>query len=493
MVGGTDPTSGAGIHLDNRVLQTLGLHGFFAISAITAQNSHGVSLCSAVTGKPFDQQLECLQAEFAPRAIKAGLICDREQMRSVCSLQERFGCPLIQDPVMVSSSGGVMVGAETVRESVMQAADRITLLTPNIAEAQALAGMKIKCRADLVAASERILESGISSLLIKGGHLDGTASGDTGDTANECCDYFSDGDESFWIVSPRMQKGNAVRGTGCTLATAIAGAMALGHDLRDAIILARSVTGRNIGQRYQLGGMRFQACQSWPDHYRQLPTLRYTNPQKKKRTFARCDTDRLGIYPVVDSAEWVRRLLEAGVRTIQLRIKNAGKNTSDRHIETEIIQAVESASRVGARLFINDHWRLAIKRRAYGVHLGQEDIQSADLDRIAESGLRLGVSTHSHWEMAAAIDLDPGYIAIGPIHHTTSKVMPFAPQGPDKVRYWMEMLDGRWPLVAIGGIDLKRARTLKSTGVGSVAMISAITQAKSWRQATAELLDLWSD
>ncbi len=487
MVGGTDPTSGAGIHLDNRVLQALGLHGFFVISAITAQNSRGVSLCSAVTGEPFYRQLECIQSEFVPRVIKAGLICDVGQMQSVCSLQEGFGCPLIWDPVMVSSSGGTMADCATARGVLRQAGKRITLLTPNIAEAQVLADMEISCHDDLVTASSRILESGVSSVLIKGGHLEGIALGDTGDSENECYDYFSDGLTSFWIASPRMEKGSSVRGTGCALATAIAGAMALGHDLRDAIVLARSVTGRNIQSGYHLGAMQFQSCQPWPDHYRQLPALRYTSPDKQKRTFARCDTDRLGIYPVVESADWVRRLLESGVRTIQLRIKNG----SERHIEAEIAQAVESASRTGARLFINDHWRLAIRHRAYGVHLGQEDIQRADLDRIAESGLRLGVSTHSHWEMAAAIDLDPSYIAVGPVYHTTSKVMPFSPQGPDKVRYWVEILDGRWPLVAIGGIDIERARALKSSGAGSVAMISAITQAKSWRQVTAELLELW--
>ena len=143
-------------------------------------------------------------------------------------------------------------------------------------------------------------------------------------------------------------------------------------------------------------------------HYRQLPKLRYGNRHKKELTFARCDTDRLGIYPVVNSADWVHLLLESGVRTIQLRIKDA----SERHIEAEITHAVESANRVGARLFINDHWQLAIRCQAYGVHLGQQDIQRADLNRIAESGLRLGVSTHSHWEMATAIDLDPSYIAI---------------------------------------------------------------------------------
>lgn len=484
MVGGTDPTSGAGIHLDNQVLQKLGLHGFFVVSAITAQNSQGVALCSAVTGARFDRQLDCIESEFVPRVIKAGLVCDRDQAQSVCLLKDRFDCPLIWDPVMVSSSGGDMAAVETVRKIIRQAGNRITLLTPNIAEAQVLANMEIGCRDDLVAASSRILESGVSNLLIKGGHLDDMAP----DTANECTDYFSNGDESFWIASQRVKKGGSVRGTGCALATAIAGAMALGHDLRDAVVLSRSVVGRNIQDHYQLGKMQFQACQPWPADYRQLPKLRYGNPQKTELAFARCDTDRLGIYPVVKSADWVRRLLESGVRTIQLRIKDA----SERHIEAEIIAAVEIANRVGARLFINDHWQLAIRHRAYGVHLGQEDIQCADLDRIAGSGLRLGVSTHSHWEVAAAIDLDPSYIAIGPIYETTSKVMPFAPQGPEMVGYWVRFLGGRWPLVAIGGIDLERARALKSSGVGSVAMISAITQAKSWKQATAELLDLWS-
>ena len=486
MVGGTDPTSGAGIHLDNQVLQKLGLHGFFVVSAITAQNSQGVSLCSAVTGARFDQQLDCIESEFIPRVIKAGLICDRGQAQSVCSLKDRFDCPLIWDPVMVSSSGGTMAAVETVRTVIKQAGNRITLLTPNISEAQILAGMEIGCCDDMVAASLRILESGVSNLLIKGGHLDGIASGGA---ANECYDYFCNGNESFWIASQRTKQGVSVRGTGCTLATAIAGAMALGHDLKDAVVLSRSVVGRNIQHHYQLGGMQFQACQSWPADYRQLPKLRYGNPQKIELTFARCDTDRLGIYPVVDSANWVRRLLESGVRTIQLRIKDA----SERHIEAEIIDAVQSANQASARLFVNDHWQLAIRHNAYGVHLGQEDIQHADLNRIARSGLRLGVSTHSHWEMAAAIDLDPSYIAIGPIYETTSKVMPFAPQGPGMVRYWVKFLDGQWPLVAIGGIDLERARTLKSTGVGSVAMISAITQAKSCKQATTELLDLWSE
>lgn len=491
MVGGTDPTSGAGIHLDNHVLQSLGLHGFPVVSAITAQNSQGVSLCAAVPQAQFDQQLSCIESEFVPRIIKLGLICDDGQLQSLIALSGRFDCPLIWDPVMASSSGGVMANAETIYKGIVSAGKKIMLLTPNIPEAEALCGMKIHCCDDMMLASSRILESGISNLLIKGGHLDDADfDDDTFDNSeNECCDYFSNGNQSFWIVSQKLKQGASIRGTGCALASAIAGAMALGHDLRDAVVLSRSVVSRNIEHHYQIGAMRFQSCRSWPVHHRQLPKLRYGNPRKTQMTFARCDTDRLGIYPVVDSANWVRALLESGVRTIQLRIKEADQQ----RIEKEIINAVESANRVGARLFVNDHWQLAIRHNAYGIHLGQEDIKSADPVEIARSGLRLGVSTHSHWEMAAAINLNPSYIALGPIYETTSKEMSFAPQGLEMVSYWVRFLGGQWPLVAIGGIDFERACALKSTGVGSVAMISAITQAECYEQAVAELLDLWEN
>ncbi|WP_192459372.1 thiamine phosphate synthase [Musicola keenii] len=195
---------------------------------------------------------------------------------------------------------------------------------------------------------------------------------------------------------------------------------------------------------------------------------------------------RLGLYPVVDSVDWIARLLEAGVRTIQLRIKDL----PDDQVEPAVMQAVELGRRHQARLFINDYWRLAITHRAYGVHLGQEDLDSADLAAIRQAGLRLGVSTHDDAELARAVAIQPSYIALGHIFPTQTKDMPSAPQGLDELARHINALDDRFPTVAIGGISIDRAPAVLATGVGSIAVVSAITQAPNWRQATAALLTL---
>lgn len=192
---------------------------------------------------------------------------------------------------------------------------------------------------------------------------------------------------------------------------------------------------------------------------------------------------RLGLYPVVDSVAWVERLLEAGVRTIQLRIKDK----RDEEVEADVIAAIALGRRYNARLFINDYWRLAIKHRAYGVHLGQEDLETTDLKAIQAAGLRLGVSTHDDMEIDVALAAKPSYIALGHVFPTQTKQMPSAPQGLAQLASHIERL-ADYPTVAIGGISLERAPAVLATGVGSVAVVSAITQAADWREATAQLL-----
>ncbi|SUC29496.1 Thiamine-phosphate synthase [Providencia rettgeri] len=118
---------------------------------------------------------------------------------------------------------------------------------------------------------------------------------------------------------------------------------------------------------------------------------------------------RLGLYPVVDSVEWIERLLNAGVSTIQLRIKDK----SDADVRDEIQQAIALGEKHNARLFINDYWRLAVEFGAYGVHLGQEDLETTDLLAIHQAGLRLGISTHDEHELAIAKSVRPSYIAMG--------------------------------------------------------------------------------
>ncbi|MEO3741768.1 thiamine phosphate synthase [Kosakonia sp. WA-90] len=194
---------------------------------------------------------------------------------------------------------------------------------------------------------------------------------------------------------------------------------------------------------------------------------------------------RLGLYPVVDSVEWIARLLEAGVRTLQLRIKDK----RDPEVEDDVAAAIALGRRYNARLFINDYWRLAIKHQAYGVHLGQEDLETADLSAIRAAGLRLGVSTHDDMEMDIALAARPSYIALGHVFPTQTKQMPSAPQGLEQLARHIARL-GDYPTVAIGGISLSRAADVLATGVGSIAVVSAITQAADWRQATEQLLTL---
>lgn len=194
---------------------------------------------------------------------------------------------------------------------------------------------------------------------------------------------------------------------------------------------------------------------------------------------------RLGLYPVVDTVEWIARLLDAGVRTLQLRIKDC----ADSEVEQQVVDAIALGKRYQARLFINDYWRLAIKHQAYGVHLGQEDLDVADLDAIHTAGLRLGLSTHDDVELDRALAEQPSYIALGHVFPTQTKVMPSAPQGLEELARHIGRLKGV-STVAIGGISLDRVPQVMATGVGSIAVVSAITQASDWRAATHQLLDL---
>lgn len=194
---------------------------------------------------------------------------------------------------------------------------------------------------------------------------------------------------------------------------------------------------------------------------------------------------RLGLYPVVDTVEWIARLLDVGVRTLQLRIKAL----PEAEVEDDIAAAIALAQRYQARLFINDYWRLAVKHQAYGVHLGQEDLEIADLDAIHRAGLRLGLSTHDDAEIRRALAEQPSYIALGHIFPTQTKVMPSSPQGLDELKRHVDRLQGI-STVAIGGISLDRAPAVLATGVGSIAVVSAITQAPDWQAATRQLLSL---
>jgi len=181
----------------------------------------------------------------------------------------------------------------------------------------------------------------------------------------------------------------------------------------------------------------------------------------------------IGLYPIVDSSDWLEKLLPLGVKTIQLRIKDKQAVK----LENEIKRSVLLANQYQANLFINDYWELAIRYKAYGVHLGQEDLDTADIAKIRNAGLYFGISTHSDTEIARACEFNPSYIAFGPIFPTTSKVMPHSAQGIAELKRIRHKLIN-YPLVAIGGINLERLPDILAAHVDGVALISAITQAE---------------
>ena len=196
----------------------------------------------------------------------------------------------------------------------------------------------------------------------------------------------------------------------------------------------------------------------------------------------------IGFYPVVPTAAWVERLLGWGVRTVQLRIKAADHTPAE--ISVEVIAAIEAGKAVpGAQVFINDHWQLALAANAYGVHLGQEDLDTANIEALRNAGIRLGLSTHTPAELARAKAVQPSYLAIGPIYPTTLKVMPYAPVGLQRLAHWAQ-LAAPYPVVAIGGISLERLPGVMACGVDGAAVVSAVTLAVDPRQATLDGLKI---
>ncbi|MEZ8742863.1 thiamine phosphate synthase [Photobacterium swingsii] len=251
-------------------------------------------------------------------------------------------------------------------------------------------------------------------------------------------------------------------------------ALALDYPVEDAVTLARAYA------RY----VQLHDNKQWPltrevfprpmtANHPEIMTLGWQSKEVAVAPFAATDAEHLALYPVVDSAEWVERLLELGVKTTQLRIKDP----QDPALEAQIAQIIAAGDAHQAQVFVNDYWQLAIDHQAYGVHLGQEDLETADLTQIQQAGLRLGLSTHGYYEILRAAEFSPSYIALGHIFPTTTKDMPSKPQGLSRLALYQQLIGQDFPTVAIGGIDLSRAGSVWRTGVSSVAVVRAVTQA----------------
>jgi thiamine-phosphate pyrophosphorylase len=188
------------------------------------------------------------------------------------------------------------------------------------------------------------------------------------------------------------------------------------------------------------------------------------------------EKNKMRFYPIVDNFDWVKKLVQWGVKSIQLRIKInkdfLNHQEGGFYLENEIKSSIEYCKKHQCQLFINDYWELALKYQAFGIHLGYEDSHEADLKVLQNAKINLGLSTHDDNELGFALKLHPSYIALGPIFPTQTKIMRFAPQGISRITEWRNLIPANIPLVAIGGISLEHGLSIYSSGADSISVIS---------------------
>jgi len=469
LIGGIDPQGCSGIMTDSQAVSNHGCLPIPLITCLTEQTKAGPSDLGVISADQFMRQYQSIVANIDIAAIKVGLIPNLEIAQAVHTILTQHPVPIIFDPVLATTSDGICISHDVQTYLFEQLLPCISLLTPNIIELQQLTQ-----ETDKTLATNSLQRAGLKACLVKGGHAN----------SPWATDYFYNSDHSFYCYTEKQPK--FVRGTGCVLAASIASNMALNHDIRDAIVLAKAYVTRGIRQAKNVGPHHVINHADTAFTLDDIPKLCYQSASiGQSFHFPPCP-QRLGIYPIVDHIDWVKKLIDVGINTIQLRIKDA----SPQQKHTAIKQAKAHCHHQTA-FFVNDDWQAAIEHQVYGVHLGQEDLHQANLSQIAQAGLRLGVSTHSYWELARALAVNPSYIAFGPVFKTSSKVMPWAPQGIARVKQWQTLLNAQYPLVAIGGINLQRAKQLHATGVGSVAMIFSITKTKDYKAVVRDLIAMW--
>ncbi|WP_353238603.1 bifunctional hydroxymethylpyrimidine kinase/phosphomethylpyrimidine kinase [Limnohabitans sp.] len=242
-IAGSDSGGGAGIQSDLKTFAALGCYGMSAITALTAQNTVGVQGIHAVPASFLKAQIQSVMDDIGADALKIGMLHEPGIVEVVAWAIDHYNIrQVVLDPVMVATSGDRLIAQETVQVLVRELFPRVSVVTPNLDEAQLLLGQPIANAQALDAAAQGLLAMGAKAVLLKGGHLVG----------DEVVDVLVQAQgPSRRLASARIPSRN-VHGTGCTLSSAIAAHLALGHGLEDAVVLARTFILSAIEQGAQV-------------------------------------------------------------------------------------------------------------------------------------------------------------------------------------------------------------------------------------------------
>ncbi|WP_322589690.1 bifunctional hydroxymethylpyrimidine kinase/phosphomethylpyrimidine kinase [Sphaerotilus sp.] len=511
-VAGNDSGGGAGLSADARAAEGCTVHLCPVVAAVTAQNSLGVQRVVPVAPDVLEAQLAALATDLRPAVIKTGLIGRVDGVAVLARWLDRLdadGGPrvrLVIDPVLGASAGGAaFADAALIDAYRTQLLPRADLVTPNRREAARLLGQPEAVALTEVPAQAAALRAlGAAAVCITGG--------DSPDGA-DALDWLDTPHARGWLALPRLDAPHT-HGTGCTFATTAASAMARGFVTADALVLAKMATtaglavGHAAGQG--VGPVGFDA--GFAADPRWLPRLG-------------CDTSPVsgtsgpalpwpaGLYAIVDSADQATPLLAAAEPTLcalQLRIKRTSHQTLDdqafaaevrAQIDRTLAQAAALPEAARVVIVVNDHHALVLDAVEAGtvdpasvaLHLGQEDVLAlgaAGRARLAAAqarGLRLGVSSHSLWELCRAAALAPACIACGPVWATTTKDMPWHPQGLHNLRWWAVM--SPVPVVGIGGLlTTAQVEAVAGTGAACACLVRAVATQAGEREPVASRL-----
>ncbi|MFW9616518.1 PfkB family carbohydrate kinase [Aquabacterium sp.] len=514
-IAGHDSAGGAGLSADLRAADALGVHGCPVIAATTAQNSLGVQAVSPTPPEVLAVQLEALSQDLPPSVIKTGLLGSVHAIEQVAAWVDRWRAQapagvdphrqlgLVIDPVLGASAGGASFADDALVQAYRDLLlPRATVITPNRAEARVLLGMPHTHagRDDaLPALARRLKAMGPRSVVITGG--------DAADAGPHCRDWLDTPHASGWMVTPRMPTQHT-HGTGCTFASGVASALALGHVEADAVVLANMLT-RDALQNARVAGSgpgpviaRAGFARSPRAGGAPLPWLGLAEDppwalSHGMRAFAPFVPPGNGLYGIVPDSDQVQHAVHAGLQCVQLRHK------SHEGARAHIAAALQAVRQQDVQLFINDHWQDAREvgmarehMSGWGLHLGQEDLLSLTADDHAQllsarHAITLGLSSHSLWELARAAGCGASVIACGPVHPTTTKDMPWRPQGLDNLSWWVAHSPA--PVVAIGGLltpddvqDVARSRPAAACIVRGLGNTSS-----AMRQAVQALRTAW--
>lgn len=461
-IAGTDSGGGAGLAADQRAADAFGVHCCTVVAGITAQSTTEVTHIEATPPHVLQAQLDTLLADMPPRVIKTGLLGSADNVRVLARFidqqRERAPLALVVDPVLAASTGAALANAElraAYRELLLP---RATVITPNQGEAVALLGDNSP--SDIPAQSAALRALGCEAVVITGGDAAAISR-----HASLSLDWLDTPQAQGWLSLPREAMPHN-HGTGCTFASALAAALALGWVVADAAVLAKMAAtfalrharavGHGVGPVIARAGFA-QAPSLLP----QLSMGREAPERWATRPPAKAEGAPIGIYAIVDSAERVEAVMSASptVGTVQLRMKRP-TGVSDAgwaaHVTEQVQRSQRAAEAAGATLVVNDHWQLALAAGARALHLGQQDLlaltraEHEQLQAARDGGVQLGLSSHSLWELCRAAALAPDLIACGPVWPTTTKDMPWLPQGLNNLAWWAHMASA--PVVGIGGI-----------------------------------------